>query len=142
MPLTRRSLIQSVVAAALVPAFTAIANSAARGETPMTTAKPFKLAIPDADIADLKHRLEGARWPVEVAPDTWERGIPGGYLRQLAERWAEFDWRAEEAELNRYDQVMLEFEGAQVHAFHIRSKHADATPWCFATAGRARASNT
>ena len=94
----------------------------------MTTAKPFKLAIADADIADLRHRLRSARWPVEVAPDTWERGIPGGYLRQLAERWVAFDWRAKEAELNRYDQVMLDFEGAQIHAFHIRSRHADAMP--------------
>lgn len=128
MPITRRSLIQSAVAAALVLAFTAIANSAARGETAMTTAKPYKIAIPDADIADLQYRLRSARWPVEVAPDTWERGIPGGYLRQLAERWAAFDWRAKEAELNRYDQVMLDFEGVEVHAFHIRSKHVDATP--------------
>lgn len=128
MPLTRRNLIKSAVAAALVPAFTAIANSAEQGVIAMTSAKPFKLAIPEADIADLKNRLHGARWPVEVAPDTWERGIPGGYLRQLAGQWEAFDWRAQEAELNRYDQVMLEFEGEQMHAFHIRSKHADATP--------------
>lgn len=93
-----------------------------------STAKPHKIAIADADIADLKNRLRSARWPVEVAPDTWERGIPGGYLRQLAERWEAFDWRAKEAELNQYDQVMLEFEGEQIHAFHIRSKHANATP--------------
>ena len=128
MTLTRRALIQSAAAAAVVPALTAIANSAEQGVTTMTTAKPYKLSIPDADLADLQSRLRNARWPVEVAPDSWERGIPGGYLRQLARRWQDFDWRAQEAAINQYDQVMLEFEGEQMHVFHIRSRHAEATP--------------
>lgn len=128
MPMTRRSLLKSAVAAAFVPALTSVAHSAAPGVTPMTAAKPYKLAISDADLADLQSRLRQARWPVEVAPDSWDRGIPGGYLRHLAQRWQDFDWRAQEAALNQYDQVMLDFEGEQLHAFHIRSKHENATP--------------
>lgn len=93
------------------------------------SAKPFKLAISDADLADLQTRLRMARWPVEVAPESWERGVPGAYLKHLAERWSDgFNWRAQEAMLNQYDQVMLEHEGVEIHAFHIRSRHQHAVP--------------
>jgi epoxide hydrolase len=123
MPMTRRSFIQAVSALAL-----ASVQTSATGAAPMTTANPFKLAIPDTDIADLKARLAAARWPTEVEPDSWNRGVPGAYLRYLAEAWRDFDWRATEATLNRYDQVMIEHEGAKVHAFHVRSPHTEALP--------------
>lgn len=94
----------------------------------MDDIKAFEIAIPEADIADLKARLAAARWPVEVEPESWERGIPGGYLRKLAKAWGELDWRAVEAGLNRHEQVMIEHAGAKVHAFHIRSPHNEALP--------------
>lgn len=94
----------------------------------MTDITQFKLAIPEADLADLRARLAAARWPVEVEPDSWDRGIPGGYLRHLAQAWHDLDWRAVEERLNRYEQVMIEHDGAGVHAFHIRSPHVDALP--------------
>jgi epoxide hydrolase len=95
----------------------------------MTTITPFKLAVSDRDLDDLKARLDGARWPVEVAPETDERGIRGGTLKRLADHWLKrFDWRAEEACINAYDQVMVEHEGQLMHAFHVPSKSADATP--------------
>ena len=95
----------------------------------MTTVTPFKLSISDRDLDDLKSRLEGARWPVEVAPESDERGIRGKTLKALADHWLKrFDWRAEEARINAHEQVMVEHEGQLMHAFHIRSKNADATP--------------
>lgn len=94
----------------------------------MTDISPFKIAIPDAELADLRERLASARWPAEVDPDSWQRGVPGAHLRRIAERWQAFDWRAAEAELNRYDQLMVAHEGGKVHAFHIRSPHPEATP--------------
>jgi pimeloyl-ACP methyl ester carboxylesterase len=94
----------------------------------MSNVTAFKIAIPEADIADLKARLAAARWPVEVEPDTWERGIPGTYLGQIAQAWHDLDWRAVEDKLNRYEQVTIEHDGAQVHAFHVRSPHEQALP--------------
>jgi pimeloyl-ACP methyl ester carboxylesterase len=95
----------------------------------MTTITPFKLAISDRDLDDLRARLEGARWPVEVAPDSDERGIRGTTLKSLADHWLKhFDWRAQEARINACDQVMVEHEGQLMHAFHIRSSNANATP--------------
>jgi pimeloyl-ACP methyl ester carboxylesterase len=95
----------------------------------MTTVTSYKLSISDADLNDLTNRVRSARWPVEVDPDTEERGIRGRALKRLADHWATgFDWRAQEALINRYEQVMVEHEGVLMHAFHIRSPHADAVP--------------
>jgi endonuclease-8 len=62
----------------------------------MTTVTPFKLAISDRDLDDLKSRLEGACWPVEVAPESDERGIRGQTLKSLAGHWLNtYDWRTD-----------------------------------------------
>jgi hypothetical protein len=76
-----------------------------RDMTVQLTLEPFRIAIPDADIADLKSRLAATRWPEQLQGTPWERGVPVEYLRQLADYWADgFDWRAQEAELNSYPQ--------------------------------------
>ncbi len=41
----------------------------------MLTITPFKIDIPDADIADLKDRLSRARFPAPITED-WSRGQP------------------------------------------------------------------
>ena len=94
----------------------------------MTKPAPFRISIPEEEIADLKIRLKRARWPVEPDGDSWERGIPGSYLRQLADRWSAFDWASHQAAINRFDQVLFSYEQHDIHAFHVRSAEPDAVP--------------
>ena len=49
--------------------------------------KPFRIEIPQADLDDLDRRLAATRWPDELPGAAWERGVPLGYLRELAEYW-------------------------------------------------------
>jgi epoxide hydrolase len=90
---------------------------------------PFRIEIPQADLDDLHRRIAATRWP-DCGPSTgWERGVPGDYLRDLAEYWLnDYDWRAAEAELNRHPQFTTEIDGATVHFRHVRSPEPDATP--------------
>jgi epoxide hydrolase len=118
--------------------FVAIAASAALGglagksalsqETTVTNLKSFRLAVAAEDIAALRERLTTARWPVEVEPGNWERGVPGDYLRQLAGRWAAIDWPEQEQSINRFEQVLFTHEGQDIHTFHIRSPEPHAIP--------------
>lgn len=124
--LTRRTFLMGGAAAAIALSAPAFANPTR--STAMTTLTPFKLSIADADIADLKARLLSARWPVELDPEAWQRGVPGTYLRHVADRWQALDWRQVEDRLNQYEQVLFEHEGTAIHAFHIRSPHDNATP--------------
>ena len=125
--LTRRNFLMASTAAAIATAANPSFANPTR-TTAMTTLTPFKLAIAAADLADLKARLAAARWPTEVDPDSWQRGVPGAYLRRVADRWQALDWRAVEDWLNQYEQVLFEHDGTSLHAFHIRSRHQNATP--------------
>ena len=95
----------------------------------MSAVTPFRIAIPDADLADLRDRLTRTRWPERECVDDWSQGLPLSYAQELADYWRdEYDWRTTEAALNRFDQFTTEIDGLDVHFIHQRSKHADAMP--------------
>jgi pimeloyl-ACP methyl ester carboxylesterase len=113
-------------------------NQTETTETTSTTAatdiRPFRIAIPQADIDELRRRLAAARWPQPPAPvatlaSDWSRGVPLTYLRSLADYWASgFDWRAQEARLNAFPQFTTTIDGQTIHFIHVRSPNPDATP--------------
>ncbi|WP_432104502.1 epoxide hydrolase family protein [Streptomyces sp. bgisy091] len=95
-----------------------------------TSVRPFKVDIPQADLDDLRDRLARTRWNTGVRGlDDWSRGVPAGYLKELAAYWADgFDWRRAEDRLNAFPQYLTEIDGQDIHFAHVRSDKADATP--------------
>ena len=94
-----------------------------------TAIRPFTIAIPEADHEDLRDRLARSRWPTLPPDDDWSRGVPLPYLQSLAGYWRTgFDWRAQEARLNRYPQFVTEIDGQVIHFLHIRSAESRALP--------------
>ncbi|MDX3644457.1 epoxide hydrolase family protein [Streptomyces sp. MB09-02B] len=97
--------------------------------TPASAPTPFRIAVPQDRLDDLCRRLADTRWPDELPGVGWSRGVPRGYLQELAEYWRTgFDWRAQEAAVNAYDQYTAEIDGQNVHFLHVRSSEAGATP--------------
>jgi pimeloyl-ACP methyl ester carboxylesterase len=91
--------------------------------------QPFRIEIGQADVDDLHRRLAGARWPGELPGAGWTRGVPLGYLKELAGYWRTgYDWRAAEARLNSYPQFVTEIDGQRIHFLHVRSSRPDAKP--------------
>jgi pimeloyl-ACP methyl ester carboxylesterase len=91
--------------------------------------EPFRIAIPDAALDDLRERLARTRWPEPMEDLDWEYGIEQGALEDLARYWAEqYDWRKHEASLNRFPQFTTEIDGQKIHFLHARSPHPDAIP--------------
>jgi pimeloyl-ACP methyl ester carboxylesterase len=91
--------------------------------------RPFRIAIPQADLDDLGDRLARTRWPDELPGVGWSRGVPLGYLRDLTGYWdGGYDWRAQEANLNRFPQFTTTIDGQAVHFLHVRSPEPDALP--------------
>ncbi|MFB8003170.1 epoxide hydrolase family protein [Nocardia sp. NPDC056000] len=92
---------------------------------------PFRIDIPQVELDDLRDRLARTRSPHPV-PGTgadWDHGIAPDYLGELAAYWADgFDWRAHEAELNRYPHFLTEIDGQRIHFLHLRSPAPNATP--------------
>jgi len=57
--------------------------------------RPFRIAVPDGDLTDLRERLTRTRWPERECVEDWSQGIPLDYTRDLAGYWADgYDWRA------------------------------------------------
>ena len=94
-----------------------------------TAIQPFRLEVPQVEIDDLRYRLHRTRWPREQPGVAWKRGVPVGYLMELAEYWrTSYDWREHEANINRFPQYTTVVDGAVVHFLHVRSRAPNALP--------------
>jgi len=91
--------------------------------------KPFESHIPDSVLEDLRRRLAETKWPEQLPGTTWEYGADISKVRELANYWQKgYDWRAEEARINRLHQFTTEIDGQTIYFIHERSPRADAIP--------------
>ena len=88
------------------------------------TIKPFKIAISDEDVADLKTRLN---IPLRLTPPLQGQqflyGFNTDYFPEVVNHWKNnYDWRKHEAHLNTFPQFVTNIEGLDVHFLHIKSE--------------------
>jgi hypothetical protein len=90
---------------------------------------PYTIAIPQADLDDLKARLARVRWSNELPGVGTSYGVPLSPIKRLARYWLEdYDWRIWEAKLNAYPQFTTTIDGQNIYFLHIRSQEDDALP--------------
>ncbi|WP_438432705.1 epoxide hydrolase family protein [Gorillibacterium sp. sgz500922] len=83
----------------------------------------FHIRIADEVLDDLKRRLQHTRWPEQPVSSGWERGTDLTYLKSLVSYWRDrYDWREQEAKLNRFSQFRCSIDGRDVHFVHERGK--------------------
>jgi len=81
--------------------------------------RPFTIALDDGVLLDLKRRLDATRWPDETAGPDWAFGTDLRYLRALVDYWRTgYDWRAQEAMLNRFHHFTAPIDGIDLHFIH------------------------
>lgn len=88
-------------------------------KSPVLSAKPFRVAIPDATLAHIKTAV--ADYPWHEMPDDggWAYGSNLDYMKELCAYWVnEFDWRKQEAGLNRWSQWVAPVDGIDIHFIH------------------------
>lgn len=89
----------------------------------------FTIQIPEKEVEYLKQRLANARFTNSTLANSWEKGVPAGYLKELADYWLnKFDWRKQETLLNQYSQFNTEIDGQNIHYLHIKSPKPNAIP--------------
>lgn len=92
------------------------------------TVRPFTISVADEAIGDLHRRIDDTRWPTAFTGD-WSDGADLGFVRELTDHWRHrYDWRANEAALNRHDQVVVDVDGVDIHAIHRRGVGPDPMP--------------
>ncbi len=91
--------------------------------------EPFEIHVPDAELEELGRRLANARYPQQIEGTGWDYGADRAYMEKLLAYWKDgFDWRAQEAALNRFDHFNTVIDDQRVHFIHARSKHPGAMP--------------
>jgi pimeloyl-ACP methyl ester carboxylesterase len=86
-------------------------------------AAPFTVEIPDERLDDLRRRLRSTKWAEDFGNESWRYGVERGWLEGMVEYWAEeFDWRAQEAAINRFPQYRVEIDSIPIHFVHVRGK--------------------
>src|ERR671917_80652 len=94
-----------------------------------TDVRPFQVELPEAEIAELRRRIQATRWPSEELVADRSQGVQLATLQALARYWAsEYDWRKGEARLNALPQFTTEIDGVEIHFIHVRSRHENALP--------------
>lgn len=94
-----------------------------------TPPRPFRVDIPESEIADLRSRLARTRLTDDFANEDWRYGVERGWLEGMLEYWErEFDWRAQEARINSLPQGKTEIDGIPIHFAHIRGKGPNPIP--------------
>jgi pimeloyl-ACP methyl ester carboxylesterase len=86
------------------------------------TLRPFRIDVPQPVLDRIAARVADAR--IGYAPQeggAWDYGMDRGYLAELIDYWRDrYDWRQQEAKLNRWPQFMAEVDGIDVHFYHIQ----------------------
>jgi pimeloyl-ACP methyl ester carboxylesterase len=92
-------------------------------------AEPFKIAIDEALLIDLKDRLKNTRWPDELKDSGWDYGANLEYMKELVSYWqAAYDWRKNEMRLNRFAQFKTTINDIEIHFIHERGRGSNPLP--------------
>jgi pimeloyl-ACP methyl ester carboxylesterase len=95
----------------------------------MAAVRPFHVNVPEAELAELRRRINATRWPERETVSDASQGVQLATTQALAQYWAkDYDWRKVEARLNALPQFITEIDGLDIHFIHVRSRHADALP--------------
>ena len=94
-----------------------------------TAIRPFQVEFPEAELTELRRRINATRWPERETVADASQGVQLATTQKLASYWAtDYNWRKCEAKLNAHPQFMTEIDGLDIHFIHARSKHENALP--------------
>src|SRR6266566_3114818 len=94
-----------------------------------TAIRPFQFTFPDAELTDLRRRVNATRWPDREQVTDASQGVQLATMQKLARYWGtDYDWRKGEAKLKTVPHFVTEIDGLDIHFIHVRSQHENALP--------------
>jgi len=106
-----------------------LTGAAPRTGTADPDIRPFHISFPDADLADLRRRVNATKWPeVEQVKDE-SQGVQLATMQKLAQYWGtDYDWKKAEAKINAVPHFITNIDGLDIHFIHVKSKEKNAMP--------------
>lgn len=103
--------------------------AAARPATSSESIRPFRIHVPQAQLADLHARIAATRWPDKETVDDGSQGIGLATMQALVRYWGDgYDWRKAEATLNALPEFVTSIDGVDIQFIHVRSREPNALP--------------
>jgi len=97
--------------------------------TDKTSIRPFQVNFPEADLADLRRRINATRWPERELVTDASQGVQFATMQKLARYWGtDYDWHKGEAKLKAVPHFITEIDDLDIHFIHVKSKHENALP--------------
>ena len=94
-----------------------------------TAIRPFQVSFPEAELTELRRRINTTRWPDRETVADATQGVQLATIQELVHYWGkDYDWRKCQARLTALPQFITEIDGLDIHFIHVRSKHQDALP--------------
>jgi len=127
--LTSRTAVASLALATATIPVVAGDGSPTPSKEDRNAIRPFRVNVPEAELTELRKRINATRWPERETVMDDSQGVPLATMQKLARYWGtEYDWRKAEAKLNAVPNFITEIDGLDIHFIHVRSKHENALP--------------
>src|ERR1044072_7860048 len=107
----------------------ALSSTPTAAENNDTAIRPFRVTIPEKQLAELRRKIADARWPTKELVGDRSQGVQLATLKALAHYWAtDYDWRKAEAKLNALPQFKKNIDGLDIYFIHVSLKEPHAIP--------------
>lgn len=103
----------------------------------MAPVTPYTVAVSDDRLDRLRKKLELTEFPDELDDAGWDYGVPLAEVKRLTAYWKDgFDWKKQEAEINKLPQYQTKitvdgYEALNIHFIHQKSDNPKAIPLLF-----------
>src|ERR1700730_16975318 len=98
-------------------------------KTEASVIRPFHVSFPEAELTELRRRVNATRWPERETVTDATQGVQLATMQKLADYWGkDHDWSKCEAKLKAWPHFITEIDGLDIHFVHVRSKHEHALP--------------
>lgn len=95
----------------------------------MTDYQPFSIAVPETTLQHIQARVRDYPWHEMPNDGGWEYGTNLDYLKDFCTYWAnDFDWRKEEARINRFSHFIAPVDGIDIHFIHEKGSGTNPKP--------------
>jgi pimeloyl-ACP methyl ester carboxylesterase len=126
---TRRHFLSNTAVAVTGAAALGVLAARSAGAADGAAIRPFRIAVPDEALQDLRRRVVATRWPDRETVTDQSQGVQLAKIQPLVRYWGtNYDWRKAEAKLNALPQFITEIDGLDIQFAHVRSRHPNAMP--------------
>ncbi|MEX3010749.1 epoxide hydrolase family protein [Hoeflea sp. TYP-13] len=95
----------------------------------MTCTEPFSVNVPDETIESIRARVASFPWHEMPDDGGWEYGTNLDYMKEFCDYWVDgFDWRKQEAEINRFSHFKAPVDGIDLHFIHEKGSGDNPQP--------------